>query len=347
MIREKNEAVENRVEAILGIDTSNYKTSVALTDVSGNILADIREFLKVRQGERGLRQSDALFQHVEKLPELVKQAFGKAGSVNLRAISASNRPRPIEGSYMPVFKAGVGTARSIGAACGVPVYEFSHQEGHLEAAAASCGFKNEKQFLAYHLSGGTCELLLASKKENGYHLDIIGGTKDISFGQVLDRVGVFLGHGFPAGAALDRIALAAKEESKVLKKIPLSGLFVNLSGIDTQCRRAVSSSEDEKAEPEVVDAVICELFARIAEALAKLTEEAVKETGIRKVLFSGGVACSESIRKHLNEMLQGKSAEIAFGTPLMSQDNAVGTALLGVRAYGNETGAGFTAQPVY
>ena len=342
MIREKDEAAKNRVDAVLGIDTSNYKTSVALTDTSGRILADIREFLKVRQGERGLRQSDALFQHVEKLPELVRQAFDQAGPVNLRAVSVSNRPRPIEGSYMPVFKAGVSTALSIGAACGVPVYEFSHQEGHLEAAAASCGFKNEKQFLAYHLSGGTCELLLASKTENGYHLDIIGGTKDISFGQVLDRVGVFLGYDFPAGAALDRIALSAGEESKVLKKIPLSGLFVNLSGIDTQCRRAVSLSEDEKEGQGVVDAVIRELFTRIAEALAKLTEEAIKETGIRKILFSGGVACSESIRRHLDEMLRGKSAEVAFGTPLMSQDNAVGTALLGVMAYGNEAGSGFS-----
>ena len=63
---------------ILGIDTSNYKTSVALTDMHQNVVCDLRKFLKVKQGEKGLRQSDALFQHVRNLPELFEELAGSA-----------------------------------------------------------------------------------------------------------------------------------------------------------------------------------------------------------------------------------------------------------------------------
>ncbi len=312
---------------ILGIDTSNYKTSVAVIDRSGTILSDFRKILKVKQGERGLRQSDALFQHIEELPYLLKQALPeKAG--RLCAVAVSSRPRPQEGSYMPVFKAGVSTAYSIGAACGIPVYEFSHQEGHLSAAAYSADFTVNKEFLAYHLSGGTCELLrVSSFSKTGYNIEILGGTKDISFGQVIDRAGVLLGFDFPAGEAMDHLAQKALSETKLLKKIPLSGLFINLSGIDTQCRRALSAPEQRGLE----DAVIKELFTRIAEVLLILTEKAVKETKIKQVLFFGGVASSAYIRNYIKEALQKKEIKAAFGSPALSQDNAVGTALLGMR----------------
>ena len=49
----------------LGIDTSNYKTSVAVTSSEGEIIFNSQSFLKVKEGQRGLRQSEALFQQKE------------------------------------------------------------------------------------------------------------------------------------------------------------------------------------------------------------------------------------------------------------------------------------------
>ncbi len=241
---------------ILGIDTSNYTTSAALSDLTGNIIADERRVLKVSQGQRGLRQSDALFQHVENLPEILKKVMTDArkqmGNFEIAAVCASDRPRPIEGSYMPVFRAGMSNAEIISSLLDIPLYYFSHQEGHI---AAVCGVLPEsKRTVSFHMSGGTGEMLetLGCKP-----LRIIGGTKDISFGQLIDRTGVALGSGFPAGALLDDIACRyipqngisvssrgnSKLEDPLTSPVKTDGAYVNLSGIETQIMNSVAAEK--------------------------------------------------------------------------------------------------------
>ena len=154
----------------LGIDTSNYKTSVALVDEDGEILANHQRFLTVKEGERGLRQSDAVFQHVNRLPEMMEQLFRKPGGFDGReiaAVSVSERPRPVEGSYMPVFMAGLAVARSTAAALGVPLYRVSHQEGHIEAVRHGTPLERSKRFISFHFSGGTTEAILVEERARG------------------------------------------------------------------------------------------------------------------------------------------------------------------------------------
>lgn len=305
-------------DLVLGIDTSNYKTSLAFTDVNRSILMDSRKSLVVKQGERGLRQSHALFQHMENFPTMLINLFHQIDKNRIGAISVSSRPRPIEGSYMPVFKAGVNYGSVLAASLGVPFFEFSHQEGHLEAVKNG-SFSDEDEFLAYHLSGGTCELLYV----NGNSIDIIGGSKDISFGQVLDRIGVSLNMTFPAGENLDMLAIKAVDiNSPLLKKIPIDGLYINLSGIETQCQREIIQNN-------CVEGLIYELFMKMSECLCILTEKAILETGCNKILFTGGVAASKFIRNKIISNFDCKPVKIEFGNPNMSTDNAVGISLLG------------------
>ena len=231
---------------ILGIDTSNYRTSVAIVDTEGCILTDERMLLKVKKGERGLRQSEALFQHVENLPNLFEKL--PTDKYELSAVAVSTRPRPVEGSYMPCFKAGYGFGKAVAKSMNIPFYEFSHQEGHIEAIRSNTNISQGKPFLAWHLSGGTCELLKVNKisydflnPEDKTDIEIIGGSKDISFGQVIDRVGVLLGMNFPAGEEMDNIACetdaVVKKYAKTLTKIKTQGLEFNLSGIETQIQK--------------------------------------------------------------------------------------------------------------
>ena len=330
----------NERKFVLGIDTSNYKTSVAITDLKGNIISDARRFLQVRQGERGLRQSHALFQHIENLPFLVEEAISSISRDEIVAVAVSTRPRPVDGSYMPVFRAGESTARSIAAALDVPIYEFSHQEGHIKAIASGTRFDSEDEFLSYHLSGGTCELLKVKTTESGYEIEILGGTKDISYGQVIDRLGVLLGMSFPAGEEMDKLALESAAETKLLKKIPLDNLEINLSGIDTQCKRCV-----ENAEGNIDKAALSkELFSKIADSLAALTKKAVETTGINKVLFAGGVSSSSYIRAYLGKAFARENIIYEFGDPVLSSDNSVGIAFLGGKVYGNEARKGITTE---
>ena len=299
------------MDYILGIDTSNYKTSIAVVDREKHIICDLRRFLTVKQGERGLRQSDALFQHIQNLSALMEEMRTEFDG-KISAIACSFRPRPEAGSYMPVFLAGSGFARSAAAAMNIPLVGFSHQEGHMEAIRAYSSFQTVDRFLACHFSGGTCEVLDVSEtdlrkdgmpkldfaKDNGapaksikkvkkphpadpaervaYTMHITGGTKDISFGQVLDRTGVALGMEFPAGGQLDLMAqkfceaeqaedpeeifkgasrdmLRSAKEACRLTPVKVKDGWLNLSGLDTQARIRIDrlglARDDETTGP--------------------------------------------------------------------------------------------------
>ena len=325
---------------ILGIDTSNYRTSIALVSLDGNIVCDERMLLKVKKGERGLRQSEALFQHVENLPVLFEKL--PSDEKNISAVAVSTRPRPIEGSYMPCFKAGYGFGKAVAKTLNVPFYEYSHQEGHIEAIRANTDIDGVNPFLAWHLSGGTCELLKVNKlvydknSPEKTEIEIIGGSKDISFGQVIDRIGVLLGMNFPAGEYMDALAEKAyddnKKYQKILTKIKTNDLFFNLSGIETQGSRACENLDDAG-----VEVLVLEIFDKIADTIIKVTEESAQKYQISDIVFAGGVSCSNYISKKLIRTFKNSDLNVQFGLQTLSGDNAVGIALLGGKAYGNET----------
>lgn len=336
-------------ELVLGIDTSNYTTSMALVDREGKVVRDVRRLLSVRSGERGLRQQEALFQHVQNFPALSDSLFEGISRSAVKAVGVSVRPRPREGSYMPCFTAGEAAAHLVADALGVPCYTFSHQEGHIEAAlpvserkAQSDLFAPEKPFYAFHLSGGTCELLEVSEHRDeerffGYDINIIGGTRDISFGQVLDRIGVFLGMDFPAGAKMDRIAQSAQETVKALPRIKVQDRYIHLSGYETGVRRFLGDTEQDPAGRQLTarreeaadyagqDAVIRTIFADIADAIAKMT------AGLGPTVLVGGVSESAFIKAALS----GRK-DLIYGAPGMGRDNAVGIAGLAGRVLWQE-----------
>lgn len=315
---------------ILGIDTSNYRTSIGVVDPQGQILLDQRRLLRVKPGERGLRQSEALFQHVENLPELFSSLDEEGFSI--KGVAVSTRPRPVEGSYMPCFKAGYGFGKAVAHALQVPLFCFSHQEGHLEAIKHFSSLKEEEAYLAWHLSGGTCELL---QVEEG-SIRIVGGSKDISFGQVIDRIGVLLGMNFPAGEEMDARALKESDRQKgrqekkgsFLSPVKLDELYFNLSGIETQCSRLLQSEAWSHREEET-DQLIGELFDKIADTITAVSQRAAVQLGFKHVLFSGGVSCSRYISQKIKKIFADQPVKIDFGRQELAGDNGVGIALLG------------------
>lgn len=313
----------------LGIDTSNYKTSVALVSEQGDIICNLRKFLDVKKGERGLRQSAALFQHVNNLPHLIAEAFENFHRLDKTAeiscISVSERPRPVEGSYMPCFLAGISAAGTLSAALDVPCLTFSHQEGHIEAVRSGSPLKDAKSFLSFHFSGGTTEALFAEEGEGGLQLHLAGGSRDIAFGQVLDRVGVALGIPFPCGEEMDRLALSTgpvSEKDNLLPRIKCVEGYINLSGIETRCQRMIEAHS--AADPERFAAM---LFTRIGQAVADMCNQLSMQYHTTDMLLAGGVSSSRFIRDYLIRTLP--HCRLCFGSPELSADNAVGIALLG------------------
>lgn len=299
----------------LGIDTSNYTTSVATYD--GTSFEMSRKILDVKQGMRGIRQSDGVFVHNRELPSMIEH---RISDTKIQAVGVSTRPRSIDGSYMPVFTVGHGYARAVAAASDVPLYEFSHQDGHIMAGiySANAAYLLEAPFISVHLSGGTTEILLS--EYNGYNFknEIIGGTLDISAGQLIDRVGVEMGLKFPCGKELEKLAL----ESEQTYNLPFSikGTYMNLSGVETKLLRQING-----LDADIARTVLC----YIGDVLAKTITAAITDTEVKKVLIAGGVASNEIIRKKLINLTE---AEVHFASRELSTDNAVGVAILAAMA---------------
>lgn len=310
--------------SVLALDTSNYTTSAAVFD--GREGENVGQLLQVRPGELGLRQSDALFQHVKQLPQLMERLSAQGRLENLQAVGASTRPRAVEGSYMPCFLAGTSQAQCLAHTLGVPFFAFSHQQGHLAAAAWSAGRLDllEGPFLAWHLSGGTTELLRAYPEENGVAMqaEILGGTSDISAGQLIDRTGVLLGLQFPAGKALDALSTQAQKVKPFPVKV--EGCTFSLSGMENKVRQMAEKGES----PERVARFALETVAR---AVVKATRQALERFPGLPVLCSGGVASNSLLRQVME-----KECGAIFAQPRFSTDNAMGTAILTWRALERE-----------
>ena len=305
---------------VLGLDTSNYTTSAAVFD--GERGRNQGRLLEVRPGELGLRQSDALFQHVKHLPEVVEALLGEEGLGTVQAVGASTRPRAVEGSYMPCFLAGASQGQVLSQVLGVPFYAFSHQQGHLAAAAWSAGRLDllDRPFLAWHLSGGTTELLRVEPEEDGVTVraEILGGTSDISAGQLIDRTGVLLGLPFPAGKGVEKLSRQAQKREYY--KVKVNGLTFSLSGMENKVRQMVQRGE----EPAEIAWFAQETVCRVVQAC---TKAAMEEYPGLPVLCSGGVASNGRLKELLRQ-----NCGALFAQPQFSTDNAMGTAVLTWRA---------------
>lgn len=302
----------------IGIDTSNYTTSLAVCNDNGQVIANIKKLLDVKDGERGLRQSDAVFSHVKNIPELSEILRYKIDGDIVNAIGVSTTPRDIEGSYMPCFLVGKSTAYAIASTHNAPVYEFSHQAGHIMAALYSSNHMDELikgDFVAFHVSGGTTEALYVKPSTKGFEVEIVANTADISAGQAIDRAGVMMGLHFPCGREIE--SLAASNESKVPSaRICVNGGSCNLSGLENMAKKLYEETGDKS----LVSAFVLEF---IAKTLIKLTENIRNDYPNIPILYAGGVMSNTYLKTVLSAF-----DNTYFARPEFSADNAAGIALL-------------------
>lgn len=299
----------------IGIDTSNYTTSIAFFDGEGG--ENCSKLLPVKQGELGLRQSDAVFAHIKSLPELSGRLFSHVRE-KITAVGVSTRPRAVEGSYMPCFLVGLSHATLLSNALHVPLVEVSHQQGHVAASLWSAGHLElmDEPHLAWHLSGGTTELLLVEPEGKLVKCTKIGGTTDISAGQLIDRTGQLLGLPFPSGKHLD--ALSREAAGKDFFRVKCKDMTFSFSGMQNKVQQYFEANGDP-AETAAY-ALRC-----VAYGVFHATQQALKAYPGLPVVFSGGVASNTLLRQVLEPL------NPIFAQPQYSTDNAMGVAVLASR----------------
>ncbi len=299
----------------LGIDTSNYTTSVCLYDSGNGKVISKRKLLPVKNGELGLRQSDAVFHHVQQLPALFEETFGDF-SDQIKAIGVSYAPRTEEGSYMPCFTVGLTAASILSSVLKVPVYHFSHQQGHIAAALYSVDRLDllHQKHIAFHVSGGTTEALLVNGSNGFVTTEIVAKTLDLNAGQLIDRVGVMLGLSFPCGKELEKLALQCDETIKV--RPTLKGLDCCLSGGQNIAEKYLNEGKSP--------AYIARFTMKfISSAIAEMSKRIHEKYGDLEFVYAGGVMSDSIIRDDLIAL-----HDCVFALPEFSSDNAAGTAAL-------------------
>ena len=303
--------------SVIGIDTSNYTTSIAYFDGCGG--ENCSKLLPVKQGELGLRQSDAVFAHTKSLPELSGRLFSHVRMDDISAVGVSTRPRAVEGSYMPCFMVGYSHAKLLSDVLHVPLIEVSHQQGHVAASLWSASHMDlmDVPHLAWHLSGGTTELLLVEPDGRNVKCTKIGGTTDISAGQLIDRTGQLLGLPFPAGKHLD--SLSNRAAIKDTFKVKCQGMEFSLSGVQNKVQ--AFHSAHQIPEETAAYALRC-----VAGAVLQASQNALKAYPGLRLVFSGGVASNSLLRRELSVL------DAIFSPPQYSTDNAMGVAVLTHRA---------------
>ena len=304
----------------IGIDTSNYTTSFAICDYGGNVVFNYKKLLPVKQGERGLRQSDAVFHHtvaMTDISECLKSFIKEHEEAEFCAVGHSRSPRDSEGSYMPCFLVGTGVASVLSSVMNIPSYAFSHQSGHIMAAlySAEATDLKDSSFVAFHVSGGTTDILLIEGRcESGFRIERIGGTLDLNAGQVIDRAGVYMGLDFPAGSMLEK--LARENVTKVPSyRVCVKGLECNLSGVENKANKLYDETGDKNLAAAFT-------IRAVGDTLSKLTENLLEAYPGIKIVYAGGVMSCSILKEQLS-----KYSDL-FAAPVFSSDNAAGTALL-------------------
>ena len=300
----------------IGFDTSNYTTSIAFFDGSGG--ENCSSLLPVKPGELGLRQSDAVFAHIKGLPELSGRLFSHIDLGKVSAVGVSTRPRAVEGSYMPCFLVGFSHGKMLSDLLKVPLIQVSHQQGHVAAALWSAGRLDlmDRPHIAWHLSGGTTELLLVEPEDRNVRCTKIGGTTDISAGQLIDRTGQMLGLPFPSGKSLD--ALSGEACGREVFRVKCPGTSFSLSGVQNKVQEFFQKSEDPRET--AAYALRC-----VSYAVMSATQNAMKAYPGLEVVLSGGVASNSMLRELLAPL------NPVFAQSRFSTDNAMGVAVLADR----------------
>ena len=297
----------------LGIDTSNYTTSVALYNSDTKEVTQSKKLLPVKAGEKGLRQSDAVFHHTVQLPEV----FGKLdiSGKTFQVLVYLSDPEMWKGLICRVFFVERERRRCSGRLLGIPVHRTSHQMGHILAGLYSAGKLEllQEKFIAFHVSGGTTDCVLCEPDtELLVKVTPLSSSTDLKAGQLIDRVGLMLGLSFPCGAELERIA---QQSAKHFKYHPvMKGKNCCLSGLENQCRKML---DDGASMPDT--AKFC--LTAVGMVLQEMTMAVLAEFPESPILYAGGVMADKFIRQFL------EIENASFAEPQFSCDNATGTAI--------------------
>ena len=321
--RQRVEANKGREDIrLLAIETSCDETSAAVTIGRTQRSLVIASQVETHALYGGVVPEIASRAHVEALPGVVRRALEEAETAleNLDGVAVTYGP-----GLVGALLCGVSYAKGFAYRHGLPLVPVHHIEGHISAAYLAHP-DLAPPFLALVVSGGHSHLVRVA--DYGHH-EILGRTRDDAAGEAFDKAARVLGLPYPGGPAIDRLAREGDDRALPLPRARQEGYNYSFSGLKTALLQAVARMEKQGARPS--DADIAASFRRaVVEQLVDKAECALRDTGLKKLVLAGGVACNSLLRARANEACQRLGARVFLPPPILCTDNA---AMIGCAGY--------------
>lgn len=313
---------------ILAIETSCDETSAAVIGDKGAVLSNIvSSQIDLHSKYGGVVPEVACRKHLEVLNPVIAEALDKAGCSfkDLSAVACANRPGLIGAVLM-----GVGAAKAVSAACGIPLIAVDHLESHIYA-----NFIEHKDIkfplLSLIVSGGHTSLIYM---KDHLKYEILGKTRDDAAGEAFDKVGKALGLGYPGGPKVDKLAKHGDENAIAFPKAKLESPYeFSFSGLKTAVinflhRRGKACLAPTKKHP--LEDVCASFQKAVVEVLVENTFKAAFGKKVKQVLLSGGVVANSSLREKMKAKAGEYGFKLNFPSIAYCTDNA---AMTGACAY--------------
>ena len=344
----------------LGVESSCDETAAAVLENGQRILSNVvASQVDVHKKYGGVVPELASRNHLKNISLVVKAALAEAEvpRKSLDGVAVTQGPGLV-GSLL----VGINYAKALCFSLDLPLVGVHHIEGHIFSVpltiwqeeqhngASKTDWSQLLPSLALVVSGGHTSLFWIKSfghdvKTRAYY-QLLGRTRDDAAGEAFDKVAKLLGFGYPGGAFIEHIAKRGNPLAVDLPIPRISGgkLDFSFSGIKTAVLRYTEAHLSQEltylehlrnpcSMVEVIPQSILDLAASFQHTIIKILsnklDTAIEIHQPRSIMVSGGVACNQALRQHLQDRFQNQHLPVYFPTPILSTDNAAMIAAAG------------------
>jgi N6-L-threonylcarbamoyladenine synthase len=322
---------------VLGIESSCDETGVALVrtrpDGVPQLLAHaLHSQIDMHQAYGGVVPELASRDHIRRVVPLTRQVMAEAGHAlaDIDAIAYTQGPG-LAGALL----VGAGMACALGVALNKPLMGVHHLEGHLLSPFLSAD-PPEFPFVALLVSGGHTQLM---RVDGVGRYELLGETVDDAAGEAFDKSAKLMGLPYPGGPHLSRMAETGRLDAFDLPRPMLhSGDHdFSFAGLKTAVRTHLvraglldqhEALADPARAPWLAD-LAASTQAAIVDVLARKSINALKATGLKRLVVAGGVGANRHLRAELNEACRRRQVRVHYPELHLCTDNGAMIALAG------------------
>ncbi len=308
---------------ILGLESSCDETGVALYDTAHGLLAHaLYSQVAMHAAFGGVVPELASRDHIQRALPLTKQVL----------TSANKRLQDIDGiaytqgpGLAGALLVGTSVAQSLAFALSIPSIGVHHLEGHLLAPLLESN-PPAFPFVALLVSGGHSQLM---RVDNIGQYTLLGDTLDDAAGEAFDKTAKLLDLGYPGGPALAQLAENGRAgQFKLPRPMLHSGdLDFSFSGLKTAVLTLVK--KNQPLDTQTKADIAFEFQEAVTEVLTKKCMVALKETGLDKLIVSGGVGANTRLRESLDAATKRKLCKVSYPRLAFCTDNGAMIAFAG------------------